>query len=166
VPLDIDELRLSANVKHYFTTGELLHDTVEHYPGAVFWLLAAASFVSYVRGLAGGIALPPGMLPIEMFAYASRMANVWVAAATVAVTGLLGQRLSGSAAGLLAALIVAIVPLSVETTTLVRNDPGMVLAVVATVHASLVFYASTHRGWGGGRRPCGIAAESNTRAYS
>src|SRR5262245_41736302 len=29
-PLDIDEHRFAASVKHYFVTGELLHDTVEH----------------------------------------------------------------------------------------------------------------------------------------
>lgn len=148
VPLDVDEDRLAGNVKHYFTAGELPHETVEHYPGAVFWLLSAASFLSYLRGLVGGSPAPVTTLPVEMFAEAARAANIAVAGATVWMTGLLGRRLSGPAAGLLAAALVAIAPLAVETTTLVRNDPGMVLAVVATVYAAVVCHATRRPGWG------------------
>ena len=41
VPLDIDEARLASSVRHFFVKGEILHETVEHYPGLVFWLLVA-----------------------------------------------------------------------------------------------------------------------------
>ena len=51
VPIDIDENRLASNVRHFFATGELRHETVEHYPGAVFWLFAAGSLLGYLRGL-------------------------------------------------------------------------------------------------------------------
>jgi hypothetical protein len=147
VPLDIDEYRLAASVKHFFDTGQLEHLTVEHYPGAVFWLFTLASFLHYLRNLVSGIEAPASQLPIEAFVLAARMANVLVAAATVAITGLLGRRVSGAAAGLLAAVLVAILPLSVETTTLVRNDPGMVLVVLAAVYAAVVFHDTKRRSW-------------------
>lgn len=138
-PLDIDENRLAASVKHFFDTGTLDHRTVEHYPGAVFWLFAAASFLRYVRDLTNGFELPPDQIPVASFVLAARVANVFVGAAIVTLTGLIGRRISGATAGLIAAVLVAIVPLSVETTTVVRNDPGMVLAVLGTVYCALVF---------------------------
>jgi 4-amino-4-deoxy-L-arabinose transferase-like glycosyltransferase len=138
VPIDIDENRLAANVGHFFATGELRHDTVEHYPGAVFWLFAAASFLGYLRELVGGLAPGPTRLPVELFVQSARLANVGVGAAIVAVTGLLGRRLFGPGAGLIAALVLAVVPLSVDTTSLVRNDPGMVLAMTAAVYLAVV----------------------------
>ena len=88
-------------------------------------MFAAASFVAYVRGLAAGVALSPDLLPGATFVFACRFMNIFVAAGIVGLTGLLGRRLSGAATGLLAAATVAIVPLSVDTTVLVRNDPGM-----------------------------------------
>ena len=146
-PLDIDESRLASSVKHFFDTGQLEHLTVEHYPGAVFWLFTLASFLYYLRDLTSGVEVAPSQLSISTFVLAARMANVLVAAATVAITGLLGRRLSGSGAGLMAAVLVAIVPLSVETTTLVRNDPGMALAVTAASYAALVFHENKRRSW-------------------
>lgn len=147
VPLDVDEDRLAGNIKHYFTTGELPHRTVEHYPGAVFWLMAGASFIRYFLRLGSGAVLAPDTVPIELFAHAARAANIAVAAATVWLTGLLGRRVSGNAAGLLAAALIAIAPLSVDVTTLVRNDAGMVLTVVATVLAALVLHSTQRLAW-------------------
>ncbi|HWK12464.1 MAG TPA: hypothetical protein VNR64_20545, partial [Vicinamibacterales bacterium] len=69
-PLDIDENRLAASVKHFFDTGGIDHQTVEHYPGAVFWLFAGASFVSYVRGLTNGVELPPDQIAIGHYVLA------------------------------------------------------------------------------------------------
>ena len=146
-PLDIDEGRLASSVKHFFDTGQLEHLTVEHYPGAVFWLFAFASFLHYLRDLTSGVEVAPSQLSVGTFVLAARMANVFVAAATVAITGLIGKRLWGAGAGLLAAVLVAIVPLSVETTTLVRNDPGMALAVTAATYAALVFHENKRRSW-------------------
>ena len=138
VPIDIDENRLAGNVQHYFATGELRHDTVEHYPGAVFWLFSAGSFAGYLRGLTGGLVVGPSQLPVELFVRSARLVNVGVGAAIVMFTGLLGRRLFGSGAGLAAAFVVAVVPLSIDTTTLVRNDPGMVLVVTAAVYFAIV----------------------------
>jgi 4-amino-4-deoxy-L-arabinose transferase-like glycosyltransferase len=146
-PLDIDEHRLAANVAHFFATGELLHDTVEHYPGAVFWLFSAASFFGFLHSLATGFIVGPTQIPIETFMRSARIANVFVAAGIVIFTGLMARRLFGRTAGLLAALVVAIVPLSVDTTTAVRNDPGMVLAVMAAVYLSLVGVDDPRRRW-------------------
>ena len=146
-PVDIDENRLALNVRHFFVTGELSHGTVEHYPGVVFWMFAAASFVAYVRGLAAGVSLPPDLLPGATFVFACRFMNIFVAAGIVGLTGLLGRRLSGAATGLLAAATVAIVPLSVDTTVLVRNDPGMVMFVTAAVYASLVAFDTRRTRW-------------------
>ncbi len=146
-PLDIDEHRFAASVKHYFVTGELLHSTVEHYPGAVFWLFSAASFLSFLRGLTSGVTTPISALPVDRFVEAARFTNICVAVATVAITGLIGRRLSGSVAGLLSAALVAVAPLSVDVTVLARNDPGMTLAVCAATLTSLVYYDTGTRPW-------------------
>ena len=147
-PLDIDERRVAANVRQFFATGELHHAHIEHYPGVVFWVFAASSLLSFLRGLGSGLVTSHvTLLPVESFAQAARLANIWIAAATVVITGLVGFRLAGTAVGLLGALLVAIVPISVETTIMVRNDPGMVLAVTAAIYAALTYYDSGKLGW-------------------
>jgi 4-amino-4-deoxy-L-arabinose transferase-like glycosyltransferase len=146
-PLDIDEHRFASTVKHFFVTGELLHDTVEHYPGLVFWLFSAASFISYLQSLIGGATTAIGAVPVETFVHACRLANVFVAAATVGLTGVIGRRFGGPPAGLVAAALVAISPLAVDVTVLVRNDPGMALAVVATAWAALVYVERGAAAW-------------------
>jgi 4-amino-4-deoxy-L-arabinose transferase-like glycosyltransferase len=147
VPLDIDEHRLAASVKHFFVTGAIDHQTVEHYPGLVFWIVTASSFVAYMRALTGGVIRDISQMPLELFVLAGRTANVFVAVATVGVTGLLGRRVSTSAAGLLAAGVVAIVPLAVQTTMALRNDPGQTLVLTAAVYAAMVAYGSDRRMW-------------------
>ncbi len=146
-PLDIDENRLAASVKHFFDTGSIDHVTVEHYPGVVFWIFAAASFLRYVRGLTSGVELPPDQIAVASYVVAARLANVCIAAGIVWLTGLIGRRVSGAGAALLAAVVVAIVPLSVETVTVVRNDPGMVLTVLGAVYAALMAHDTGRRGW-------------------
>jgi 4-amino-4-deoxy-L-arabinose transferase-like glycosyltransferase len=147
-PLDIDERRVAANVRQFFASGRVGHEHIEHYPGVVFWLFAASSLLSFLRGLSGGLVTAHAtVLPVESFAHAARLANIWIAAATVLVTGLVGFRLSGPAAGVIGALIVAISPISIETTTMVRNDPGMVLAVMAATYAALTYYDEGKLGW-------------------
>jgi hypothetical protein len=137
-PIDMDESRLASNVQHFFVTGELRHETVEHYPGAVFWLFVASAFLGYVRELTRGLSVGPDSVPIELFVQWARLCNVLVGAGIVALAGMTGRRLFGERAGLFAAVIVAVAPLSIDTTTLVRNDPGMVLAVMATVYVALI----------------------------
>ena len=136
-PLDFDENRLGASIRAFFAKGELQHTTVEHHPGLAFWLFAASSFLDILYRLAHGGLAPAALLPVEMYVGASRIANLFVAAATVGVTAFAGRRLAGSVAGLMAGLIVAVVPLSVETTTLCRCDPVMVLGVVVTLVLAL-----------------------------
>ncbi len=136
-PLDFDENRLAASIRTFFAKGELQHTTVEHHPGLAFWLFAASSFLNILNRMAHGGIAPAALLPVEMYAGASRIANVFVAAATVGFTAFAGRRLAGSGAGLIAALIVAIVPLSVETTTLCRCDPVMVLGAVVALDLAL-----------------------------
>ena len=58
-PIDMDENRLASNVQHFFVTGELHHETVEHYPGVVFWLFVAGSFIGYVKELSRGLSVRP-----------------------------------------------------------------------------------------------------------
>ena len=137
-PIDIDENRLATNVGHFFATGELRHETVEHYPGAVFWLFAFASLLGYLGSLTGGFVVGPTELPVELFVRSARLTNVAVGGGIVLFTGLIGRRVGGDRVGLTAAALVAIVPLSVDTTVLVRNDPGMVLAVLAAVYCAVV----------------------------
>jgi 4-amino-4-deoxy-L-arabinose transferase-like glycosyltransferase len=137
-PIDMDESRLASNVQHFFVTGELRHETVEHYPGAVFWLFVAGAFLGYVRELTRGLSVGADSVPTELFVQWARLCNVMVGAGIVAFAGMTGRRLFGERAGLFAAVIVAVAPLSIDTTTLVRNDPGMVLAVMATVYVALI----------------------------
>ena len=86
-PLDIDEQRVAANVRHYFLTGEVRHRHIEQYPGVVFWLFSASSLLFFVRALMNGIVTAANDLPLETFARAARLANIWVAAASVGMTG-------------------------------------------------------------------------------
>ncbi len=136
-PLDFDENRLGASIRTFFAKGELQHTTVEHHPGLAFWLFAASSFLNILNRMAHGGVAPAALLPVEMYVGASRIANLFVAAATVGVTAFAGRRLARSGAGLMAGLIVAVVPLSVETTTLCRCDPVMVLGAVVTLLLAL-----------------------------
>jgi 4-amino-4-deoxy-L-arabinose transferase-like glycosyltransferase len=137
VPLDVDEHRFASNVKEFFVTGALGHETAEHYPGAVFWLFAAGSLLNYVRGLMSGVLLEPQHVPVETFVQAARLVNILVAAGTVVATGWIGCRIGGRAVGLLGGLLVAVVPLSVEVSRLARNDPGMTLFVTLAVAVAL-----------------------------
>lgn len=146
VPLDIDENRLAANIKLYFVTGALGHETVEHYPGLAFWLFAGAAFLRFVRGLGAGLVTTPAHLSVAEFVAAARIANVFVAMGIVALTACIGRRIAGTW-GLLAALLVAIVPLSIDTTTVCRCDPVMVLAVLGAVQLSLVALDRTGSAW-------------------
>jgi len=136
-PLDIDERRLAANVRQFLVSGEFHHSHIEHYPGAAYWLFVASSFLAFLRGLNNGLT---GALSVEAVAQASRLANIGAGVLTVAITALVGLRVSGTTAGLVGALLVAIAPISIETTVLVRNDSGMVLAVMAATYAALVYY--------------------------
>lgn len=146
-PLDIDEHRLSASIKHFFVTGEIEHDTVEHYPGVVFWAMAAASLLSYLWGLMTGAFLSVQAMPVESFTFAGRLTNTLGAVATVGISGVLGRRLGGAGAALVSAALVAFVPLAVDTSTDMRNDPGQVLLLVATVWAALVAYDEDSQPW-------------------
>lgn len=146
-PLDIDEHRVAANVKQFFVTGEIGHRTVEHYPGVLFWMLTGTSLLMFLHGLMDGAFASVRGMPIESFVLAGRVTSVMLGAATVVVTGLIGRRLSGAPAGLLAAGLLAIVPLSVQTTMALRNDPAQVLLVCAAVHAALAACASDRRWW-------------------
>jgi 4-amino-4-deoxy-L-arabinose transferase-like glycosyltransferase len=143
-PLDIDERRVAANVRDFLLNGEVRHAHIEHYPGVVYWLFVGSSFLSFLRGLSHGLG---AAVSIETVAAASRLANIWIACVTVALTALVGLRLAGPTAGLIGALLVAIAPIAVETSVLVRNDAGMVLAVMAAVYAALVYIEDRRPGW-------------------
>ena len=146
-PLDIDEHRLAANVKQFFVTGQIGHHTVEHYPGLFFWMLTGTSLLMYLHGLMEGTFHSIGQMHVESFVLAGRLTNTLVASATVVVIGLIGRQMSGSAAGLIAAGILAIAPLSVETMTAMRNDPSQALFVCAAIHAALAASSTDRRLW-------------------
>lgn len=146
-PLDIDEHRVAANVKQYFVTGEIGHRTVEHYPGILFWMLTGTSLLMYLRGLMDGAFASVRGMPLEHFVLAGRLTSVLIASATVAVVGLIGRRMSGAVAGLIAAAILALAPLSVQTTMALRNDGAQVLFVCLSIHAALAATSSDRRRW-------------------
>jgi 4-amino-4-deoxy-L-arabinose transferase-like glycosyltransferase len=146
-PIDIDEHRLASNVKQFFVTGDIGHRTVEHYPGAFFWAVTGASLLLYLHGLMEGAFYTIRSMPLETFVLAGRLANTLIAAATVVVTGLIGRQMSRGAAGLIAAALLAVVPLSVQTTTALRNDASQVLFMCAAIHAALAATSSDRRLW-------------------
>ena len=146
-PIDIDEHRLASNVKQFFVTGELGHRTVEHYPGAFFWAVTGASLLMYLHGLMEGAFHTIRNMPLEAFVLAGRLVNTLIAAATVVVAGLIGRQMCSGAGGLVAAGLIAIAPLSVQTTTALRNDAAQVLLTCA---------ATTPR-WRRARRPPPVA---------
>jgi hypothetical protein len=135
--LGIDETRLATSVQHFFTSGVLDHATSEEHPGPHYWLLAGGSLLAFVHGLTSGALGSIDRAPLELFAGAGRATNAVLGAATVFLTGLLARRLSGAAAGLLAGLLVAVVPLAIETSTVLRNDVGLAFFVAACAWASL-----------------------------
>jgi Dolichyl-phosphate-mannose-protein mannosyltransferase len=136
-PPDIDGHRLASSIRHYFLTGEIEHRTVEHYPGVVFWGMSASALALFFGKLMSGAVRAIEFTTVEQFMLAGRLFNVTVAAGLVACTAGIARRLSGRTAALVAAAVVALAPLSLETTTDTRNDPGQVLLVVAAVLASL-----------------------------
>jgi hypothetical protein len=137
-PPDIDGHRLAANIRQYFLTGEIEHRTVEHYPGVVFWAMSASALALFFLNLMSGAVKAIEYTTVEQFMLAGRLCNVAIAAGIVACTAAIARRLSGRAAALVAAAVVSLAPLSLETTTDTRNDPGQVLLVLAAVLASLV----------------------------
>ena len=82
----------------------------------MFWLFALSATVGYLGGLTRGLVVGPTALPVELFVRYARFANVAVGGGIVLFTGLIGRRLAGDRVGLAAAALVAIVPLSIETT--------------------------------------------------
>jgi 4-amino-4-deoxy-L-arabinose transferase-like glycosyltransferase len=136
-PPDIDGHRLAASIRNYFVTGEIGYRTVEHYPGVVFWAMSASALATFVWGLMSGGVRAIEFTTVEQFMLAGRAVNVVFAAGLVACTAGVARRLSGRMAALAAALVVALAPLSIETTTDTRNDPGQVFLVMAAVLAAL-----------------------------
>ena len=146
-PPNIDEHRLAANVKQFLATGAVGYHTVEHYPGILFWILAAASLVLYLRGLMEGAFATIRGMPVETFILAGRVVSAALGAGTVALVGLIGRQVSGVPAGIVAAALVALAPLAMQTAMTNRNDPMQVLLICATVHASLAAGGSDRRRW-------------------
>ena len=146
-PLDIDEHRVASNVKQFFVEGEVGYHTVEHYPGVLFWLLTGSSLLVYLRGLLDGAFASVRGMPLEDFVLAGRLTSTAIAAATTAIVALLGRQLGGAGAGLLSAALFALAPLSVQTTTALRNDPAQVMFICAAVHASIASLRSDRLHW-------------------
>lgn len=146
-PLDIDEHRVASNVRQFFVEGKVGYHTVEHYPGILFWLLTGSSLLVYLHGLMDGAFASVLGMPLEDFVLAGRLTSTAVAAAATVIVGLLGRQMGGPAAGLLSAGLFALAPLSVQTTTALRNDPAQVLLVCAAVHASVACLRSDRWQW-------------------
>jgi 4-amino-4-deoxy-L-arabinose transferase-like glycosyltransferase len=135
-PIDSDEKRLATTVLHFFETGEVNHATVEDYPGVFFWLLTASSLFVYLAALLQGTAHTLKNAPLEIFVLGGRVTNVLLSAGTTVIVGSLGRMVGGRRAGLVAALIFAVVPLSVQTSTLLRDEAAQALFLVAAVWAA------------------------------
>jgi len=137
VPIDVDEKRLATTVLHFFVTGEVNHATVEDYPGLLFWLLTASYVLAYLTSLMEGTAHNLGDAPLEIFVLGGRVTNVLLTAGTIVFVGSLGRMVGGRRAGLVAALVVAVAPLSVVTSGQLRDEAAQSFFVVATVWAAV-----------------------------
>ena len=146
-PIDIDETRLAVSVLEFFRTGETPHDTVEHYPGILYWLLAGSSLFTYLGSLLTGAAGSLAEVPFETFVHSGRLTNTLLAAGITILTGLIGRALRGPATGLLAAGIVAFVPLSVGVSTELRNEAALLLFVTAAVWAATELTRTRDHRW-------------------
>ncbi len=144
-PIDVDERHLAQSVLEFFRSGALPHETAEHHPGILYWLLVGSFLVTYVSSLVSGLSRSLDQIPLEVFVFTGRLTNILLAAGAIAIVGLIGKRLSGPRVGLLAAGVFGIAPLSVETSTLLRNDVAEVLLVVASVYVALELCRSDSR---------------------
>jgi Dolichyl-phosphate-mannose-protein mannosyltransferase len=77
-------------------------------------------------------------VPFELFVLSGRVTNVMLGAGTIALTGFLGKKLGGQRSGLVAALIVAVSPLSVEISGQLRNEAAQVFFIVAAAWAAVM----------------------------
>ncbi len=136
-PVDGDESRVATNVLHFFQTGEVNHGTVEDYPGILFWILTASSLFVYLTALMQGTVHYIANAPLDLFVLGGRVTNVLLSAGTIALAGSLGRAVGSGRAGLVAALIVAAVPLSVETSCQLRDEAAQALFLVAAVSAAV-----------------------------
>lgn len=147
VALGIDENRLNASVLHLFRTGEIDYRTVEHYPGIHYWTLTGTYLVAYLWGLMTDVADTLARMPRTHFVAFGRAVSAVQSAATVLLAGLLGRRLAGPRAGLLAAALLAIAPLSVSLGRQLRNDAAQTMLIVAAVVVALGLLRGTFRSW-------------------
>ena len=163
-PINIDETRLAESVLEFFRTGEVPHETVEHYPGILYWLLVGSSLFAYLGTLLTGTARGLGDIPLETFVLAGRMTSTLLAAGITIFTGLIGRALRGSATGLLAAAVVALVPLSVNVSSLLRNEAAQLLLITAAVWAAIELAHTRDRWWALGAG--GLAGAATAVKYS
>ncbi len=134
---DIDEARLGKSVLEFFQTGAQGHFTTEDHPGLHFWLLAGGALGAYLWSLVSGALRNVDQASVELFVWAGRVTNAGLGASTAVLTGLVGRAAAGSSAGLVAALLVGVVPLALDTSTQLRNDVGLGFFVVACAWAAV-----------------------------
>ncbi len=96
----IDASRLNSSVLYFFRTGQINHNTVEHYPGIHYWLLTGSYLLAYLHGLMDGLAETFARMPREVFFATGRLVSAAESVATVVLVGLLGRRLAGATTGL------------------------------------------------------------------
>ena len=147
IPLNIDERRLAESVLEFFRTGEVPHDTVEHYPGILFWILAGSSLLAYLWALLTDVARGLQGIQLETFVLVGRITSVILAAGITIFTGLIGRALHGPITGLLAAAVVAVVPLSVDISSFLRNEAAQLLFIIAAVWAAIELAQTRGRGF-------------------
>ena len=146
-PVLFDERRLATSVRLFLRSGEINHETVEHYPGVHFWLLVGVYLLTYRRALTNGLVETFASVPLETFVVAGRFTSSILAVGIIILTGLLGRLVSDERAGLLAAGVVTFSPLAERVSTSLRNDETMVLLTLAAATAAIGYYRSARPGW-------------------
>lgn len=147
VQVGIDENRLNASILYLFETGNINYRTVEHYPGIHYWMLAGTYLLAYLWGLMHEAGRNLAEMPAIHFVAFGRAVSALQSTATVVLTGLLGRRLAGARAGLLAAAALALAPLSISLGKQLRNDTAATMFIVAAVLLALGVYRRGFHGW-------------------
>jgi len=147
LPPNVDENRLNVSILHLFRTGDIDYRTVEHYPGIHYWMLAGTYLFAYVWGLMSDVGRSLGQMPANYFLGFGRAVSALQSTATVVLVGVLGRRLVCARAGLLAALVMALAPLSILVGRQLRNDAAATMLIVAAVIVALGVYRRGFRLW-------------------
>lgn len=132
------EGRFVSPVLTMMRTGNLNH-TYHEYPGLFLYLLAGAFILAFMVGISLRLGVEFAAMPDLLFYTAGRAMVALSSVVTVTLTMALGRLYGGFSTGLLAAALVCLSPLEIDTSQLIRPDVTLemfaVLSLILMVRA-------------------------------